>query len=98
MYFSLCYASELSVTVGIFDLLCLVNTIHVYCKCYWAMSLFHPGFTHPRGTLASRGRVAQTANGVIKVRAPALTSSAAPVRTGVRSCGLITLRTYITFC
>jgi hypothetical protein len=45
-------------------------------------------FSHPRGSLASRGRAAQTANGVTKVRAPGLTSSAAPVRTGVRSCGL----------
>jgi hypothetical protein len=45
-------------------------------------------FSHPRGTLASRGRAAQTANGVTRARAPGLTSSAAPDWTGVRSCGL----------
>jgi hypothetical protein len=67
---------------------CLLNTIYVSCKCYWAMLLFHPGFSQPSGTLASRGRVAQTSNGVIRLGAPGLTSSAAPVRTGVRSCGL----------
>jgi hypothetical protein len=54
-----------------------------------AILVCFPVISHPRGTLASRSRAAQTANVVIQVRAPTLTSRAAPVWTGVRSCGLI---------
>jgi hypothetical protein len=38
--------------------------------------------------LLSQSRAAHIANGVRRVRAPGLKSSAAPVSTGVRSCGL----------
>jgi hypothetical protein len=81
MYSFLCCASEMSVAVKIFYLLFV-------CPIKFMLLLFNPVFSHPRGNLASRGRVAQTANGVIRVRAPGLTSRAANVRMGVRSCGL----------
>jgi hypothetical protein len=55
-----------------------------------AILVCYPVISHPRGTLASRSRAAQTANGVIRVRAPSLTPSVAPIWTGVRSRGLIT--------
>jgi hypothetical protein len=90
IFFS-CYASELPVVVRTFYLLfVLLNTISVSCKCYWVMVLVTSCFSHPRGTTAARGGAAQTVNDIIIVRAPGLTPSAAPVWTGVRSCGLST--------
>jgi hypothetical protein len=72
-----------------FFITCLVNIIGILvsatghcCVPSW--------FSHPRGTLASRGRAVQTTNDVTRVRAAGLTSSAAPVWTEVRSCGLKT--------
>jgi hypothetical protein len=64
---------------GIFSLLAFVNIISVCVTGHWCVLSW---FSHPRGTLASRSWAAQTANGVISVRAPGLTPSAAPVLDG----------------
>jgi hypothetical protein len=73
------------------DRFCLLFVLLIqlmFVSATGAILVCYPVISHPRGTLASRSRVAQTANGVIRVQAPGLTSSAAPVWTGVRSCGL----------
>jgi hypothetical protein len=70
-----------------FSLFVFVNIISIFVSATGHCCVLSC-FSHPRGTLTSRIGVAQTANGVTRVRAPGLTPIAAPVWMEVRPCGL----------
>jgi hypothetical protein len=57
---------------------CFVNIIYMFVSAAEVIFVCYPVVSHPCGTLASRSRAAQTARGIIRVRAPSTTSSAGP--------------------